>query len=46
MKEANVDRAAFKPVTINENDHSTLKVIKAKINAIVEHELKKVDFKA
>lgn len=46
LKEQNVDRAAFKPVVVNENDHGTLKTIKAKINAIVEHELKKVDFKA
>lgn len=36
LKQSSVDRAAFKPVTVNENDHSTIKQIKNKINAIVE----------
>jgi len=36
MKQSNVERASFKPVTINEDDHSTIKIIKKKINDIVE----------
>jgi len=36
LKLQNVDRSAFKPVTVNENDHGALKKIKAQINAIVE----------
>jgi len=36
LKQSNVERAAFKPVTINVDDHSTIKQIKNKINAIVE----------
>lgn len=46
LKQQNVDRAVFKPVAVNEDDHHTLKKIKSQINAIVEQELTLVDFKA